>query len=328
MFAAFGAAAFFGTAAHAADLGPQPLPIVESWTGFSFGVGGGVGFLDADVSAKGSRTDTFGSCGAVIVPSPLSTPPCPDKTPFFDLNQSVTSNLDDLGDTGGFFTVQAAYDYQFAQRWVAGVFVDADWSDISAQAKQTFTSSVTGLEEGTSPISKATVDTEVSTDWNISVGGRLGYLATPGTLLYILGAYTHADLEDARVKIRFDDPQAIFSEPGFISDSPTSLLVKNLPDSLDGFSLGGGGEVKLGGPWALKGEYRWTHLEGGSGKASSQRSQAAIDVESCLPNDGSFTCDAFFRDIDSTASADLDLDIHTVRAVLTYHFWSGGSYGG
>ena len=36
-----------------------------------------------------------------------------------------------------------------------------------------------------------------------------------------------------------------------------------------------------------------------------------------------------YRDITSKASADLDnVDIQTVRAVLTYHFWSGGGYGG
>ena len=138
------------------------------------------------------------------------------KTPLLDINQSVTSNINDLADTGGFFTAQAAYDYQFASRWVAGVFVDADWSDMSAHANQTHTSSVDLLpalvgDGGFSiPLAKTSIDTEVSTDWSISVGGRLGYLATPGTLLYVLGAYTHADLDDARVKVNIADPA-----PGF-----------------------------------------------------------------------------------------------------------------
>jgi opacity protein-like surface antigen len=103
---------------------------------------------------------------------------------------------------------------------------------------------------------------------------------------------------------------------------PTNLLVK-LPDSLDGFSLGGGGEVRLGGPWTLKGEYRWTHLDGGSGRASSTASELAfisqeVDVGHLA-----------FHNVQNQASANLDdLDIHTVRAVLSYHFWTGGGYGG
>ena len=42
--------------------------------------------------------------------------------------------------------------------------------------------------------SNGTINTKVSTDWNISVGGRIGWLANQGTLLYLLAAYTHADL--------------------------------------------------------------------------------------------------------------------------------------
>jgi opacity protein-like surface antigen len=100
-----------------------------------------------------------------------------------------------------------------------------------------------------------------------------------------------------------------------------------LPDSLDGFSLGGGGEVKLGGPWTLKGEYRWTHLDGGSGHASSKNFQSI--PYSLEPFGGMTSAPLDFHDIKSQASANLDnVDIQTVRAVLTYHFWTGGGYGG
>ena len=54
--------------------------------------------------------------------------------------------------------------------------------------------------------SNGTIDTKVSTDWNISVGGRIGWLANQGTLLYLLAAYTHADLSDAQVKVSIPDP--------------------------------------------------------------------------------------------------------------------------
>ena len=60
-----------------------------------------------------------------------------------------------------------------------------------------------------------------------------------------LTAYTHANLSDAGVKVNIPDPSGLIGvmlggSPGSspFSNNPTSLLVK-LPDSLDGWSLGG-----------------------------------------------------------------------------------------
>jgi hypothetical protein len=212
----------FGNSA-AGDLGPPPP--IETWTGFSVGVGGGVAFLNADVNSKASRTDAVGECvGGISQPEGSVTPdhfidaPC-DPThviiPLLDVAQSSTFNINDLSDTGGFFTVQAAYDYQFAPRWVAGAFVDADWSDLSAHAKQTHTFSQNtdslGLAQDVTFLfgvgdQKTTIATKLSTDWSISVGGRIGWLANPRTLLYFLASYTHQDLSDARVRISIADP--------------------------------------------------------------------------------------------------------------------------
>jgi outer membrane immunogenic protein len=327
----FGTWALFATVAQAADNGPYASPApVEDWTGFSVSVGGGVGFLNADVNAKASRTDEIGcSTGSVD---------CPLGALLREIDQTYSSSLSDLGDTGGFFTVQGAYDYQFAPRWVAGAFVDADWSGINGDAKQTENSLVSffcadpaGCENqpvGSFATSNGSIDTKVRTDWNVSVGGRIGWLANQGTLLYLLAAYTHADLSDAQVKVSIPDPNDLVGvllggAPGTspFANSATSLLVK-LPDSLDGWSLGGGGEAKLGGPWSVKLEYRWTHLEGGSGHANSNTSQCCFQGRDTGGNQ-------LFRNINSNASANFDADEQTVRGALVYHFWSGsGSYGG
>ena len=334
--ATLGASALFATVAQAADIGPYASPApVETWTGFSVGVGGGVGILSADVNSSAARADTIGICDL--------SGGCDPSLDLLVIDQSYASKLGDLSGTGGFVTVQGAFDYQFAPRWVAGAFVDADWSDINASSNQSSTSSLTILpngvpdglfgdidEEGQAiidflsgfnvPLSKTTISTKVSTDWSISVGGRLGWLASPSTLLYVLGAYTHQELSDAQVKVSIADPLQVVSDLGLADiSSPTSILVK-LPDSLDGFSLGGGGEVKVGGPWTLKLEYRWTHLQGSTGRASSKDEQCCIGIDSI----------GIFRNVSSNASADLDLDIQSVRGALSYHFWSGGSggYGG
>ena len=235
--------------------------------------------------------------------------------------------------------MQGAYDYQFAPRWVVGGFVDADWSNVSGHAKQAEDSSIAFACDnpgncenqplGSFAPSNGTIDTKVSTDWNISVGGRIGWLANQGTLLYLLAAYTHADLSDAQVKVSIPDPSDLVGvllggPPGSspFPTSNTSLLVK-LPDSLDGWSLGGGAEAKLGGPWSLKLEYRWTHLEGGSGRANSDVSQCCFEGRDSGGNQ-------LFRNINSNASANFDADEQTVRGALAYHFWSGGNggYGG
>ena len=58
--------------ARAGDLGstytvPPQIPSAETWTGFSLGVGGGVAFLNADVSSKASRTDNVTSCRIQLI---------------------------------------------------------------------------------------------------------------------------------------------------------------------------------------------------------------------------------------------------------------------
>jgi opacity protein-like surface antigen len=322
------AAAIFASIAQAADFEPSPTPI-ETWTGFSLGVGGGVGSLNADVNSKASRTDGIG-----CVPN---TDGCNRPGVVLrEIDQNYDSSFSDLGGTGGFFTVQGAYDYQFAPRWVVGAILDADWSDISGHSKQTSNSGIQfscpdpgNCEDdpvGRFSTSNGTIDTNVSTDWSFSVGGRIGWLANEQTLLYLLAAYTHADLSDARVKVNIPDPNDLVAvvlggAPGTspFPNSPTNLLMK-LPDSVDGFSLGGGGEAKIGGPWSVKLEYRWTHLEGSSGQSANNKSQCCFE--------GKDSGNQLFREISGSAASDLSLDEQTIRGALVYHFWSGGSRNG
>jgi outer membrane immunogenic protein len=240
----------------------------ENWTGFYVGGGGGIGFFSTDVSSSSSRTDEIGFCRVEDGKKKCERKKEEDQKihPFASLLQSQSSTAD-LGDEGFFGTIQLGYDQQLGQRWVIGAFVDADWySDLEADSHQ---SSSTALKIDLKhllkldlPLSNLSTDTSIGIDWSISVGGRVGFLATPGTLLYVLGAYTHAELDKSQVNVSIDDP---LSSLKFFKSIPTTFAL-NLPDSLDGYTLGSGGEAKLGknSPWSLKLEYRWSHFDGPS----------------------------------------------------------------
>lgn len=140
------------------------------------------------------------------------------------LNHDIKANIDGfelaevdgLGGEGVFGTVTVGYDHQFG-RFVGGIFFDYDFSNIG--------STIRVAELGSA-------DIDLNNMW--SIGGRLGYLVTPNTLLYGLVAYTQAN---------FDFPSGL----------------KN--DTFSGVSVGGGLETQLGGNWFLKGEYRFTSLD-------------------------------------------------------------------
>ena len=336
--AALGAVALFGTAAQAADLGPQPLPPlavpVDTWTGFSFAAGGGIGIFNANVNTFASRDDTVELCTQPIVNSGI------ECGVAWTLNETFSNlqdfSIDDLGDEGGFGTIQAAYDFQVGSNWVLGAFVDADlYGGMDASAKQTsgsannfFDIPITGIA---APVdfgaaSTLTAKTEIGLDWGFSVGGRIGWLATPSTLLYFLAAYTHAELDKAQLDVSTD---AAFSTNQAGIDSlgggcpvfgGCSLgLTVNLPDSLDGYTLGGGSEVKIGGgPWSIKGEYRYTHLEGESGRLVEASAQGFATFDAGEPG-GPLV--GIRRNALAKAEAGIDdIDIHTVRAMLAYRF--------
>jgi len=118
---------------------------------------------------------------------------------------------------------------------------------------------------------------------SFTVGARFGFLATPDTLIYGLVGYTHAELNVSGV---------------FISDigvgAPT-VTPFDEEDDLDAFTVGVGVETMLRQGLSLKVEYRYTDLDG-------LNSDTDLGV-------GATT---------GFGSMDMETDIHTVRAVLSY----------
>jgi outer membrane immunogenic protein len=137
----------------AADIpvrGPSPVmapPVVTTnWTGCYIGAGGGYGTWNQDHHIE---TDP----GAVRL-TPTAT----------------------AGGRGWFGTVQGGCDYQFAGRWVVGVFGDYDFARIKGEFN---------------PVGTLFTGTETLRDsW--AVGGRVGYVIFPQLLGFVSGGYTQA----------------------------------------------------------------------------------------------------------------------------------------
>ncbi len=140
-----GGGAFAADVYSSGGMKDAPFAIPEtSWTGFHVGVGLGGGAINHDL------TGTLGEDGG---------------------------ELNGVGGTGVFGTVEVGYDRQFGPI-VGGIFFNYDFADLSSDFKI----------DGTNIASARLNDM-----W--SVGGRLGYLLNPGTLAYFLAAYTQANFD-------------------------------------------------------------------------------------------------------------------------------------
>ena len=86
---------------------------------------------------------------------------------------------------------------------------------------------------------------DINNKW--SIGGRLGFLASPGTLLYVSGGFTQVSMSDLK-----------FAISGPI-EATTSVSIPNF----SGGFVGAGAETKLTEHISLRGEYRFTDFGAG-----------------------------------------------------------------
>ena len=133
-------------------------------------------------------------------------------------------------------------------------------------------------------------DGEVDMDWMWTIGARLGYLATPDTLIYFLIGYTQAEFDDPSLSINFGDSSETFS---------TSL------DTSAALAWALGMETRLDANWGLKLEYRFTQLS---------------DEQLFSISENDYNDEYQYEYVEYGASADLEPSIHTARVLLTYRF--------
>jgi outer membrane immunogenic protein len=211
-------------------------------------------YLSAAKAEAGSFTGCYGG-GALGYSAALS------DTSIDATGVGALANIDSLAASGGNVTALAGCDLQVGNTpFVVGVWGDHSWS----QAE--FSVNVLGAPG-------ALIETGVDTSW--AVGARVGYVVVPGALIYVKGGYTQAEVDD-------------ISFPALGPGAP----VLSVP-TLDGYVLGGGGEVQLGGGLALQLDYSYADYE-----------QADIALAPGL-------------------SLGLDTDIQTARVGILYRF--GGS---
>jgi len=174
-----------------ADFTPAPVAI---WSGFRLGAGGGYGHINHELSV--------------------------------DVPGDTLASFSGFTGEGGLFTVEAGYDHQFSNDFVAGIQFDYTGSSVETVAE---------LDLGVPGFTGYRLEASDS----YTVAGRLGYLVTPETLAYGLAGWTWTDFEQ--------DILVITGTP----------VIENNFDA-DGFTVGAGIETVLAENFTGKLEYRYT----------------------------------------------------------------------
>ncbi len=275
--------------------GPAPLPPEEYvWNGLYVGVGLGAGSFDHDVDVDASKTKTLKKRSKKCKHDDYYKDHVHDCDwssidPIYAPDPKVKSAHFSNDDWDVFGTVKLGYDRLIHNRFLIGAFVDFDfYNDADSSFSEPWIKHYGGHKKQI-----GSIDGGIDLDHVWSVGGRLGVLVTPRILLYGVGGYSEASL-DGDVNVKF-------------KHGPTLPLAA--PDELQGYFLGGGGEIKLHKNVSLQFEYRWTDLDGDSASAS------ASDYDTWIKH-----CKEFKLTKDYDARADFDGDIQSIRAVLVMKF--------
>ena len=130
-------------------------------------------------------------------------------------------NFNGVGGEGGVVGGFAGVNYQVGSNVVIGAQVELGVQDLETEVD----------------VPLAAAELEAKPDFNLGVSARLGWLADPDTLLYLIGGYSYAEYE---TEISIGAASATFDE------------------KYDGFHVGGGIETRLTESLTARVEYRYT----------------------------------------------------------------------
>jgi outer membrane immunogenic protein len=221
--ATFGLAYKFGDPIASYDVAGGVFPASAarkpmSWGGVYAGLG---------LGARASRTDV--TTTAVNIGG-------------FSLDLSQFASSEPYDGTGFRVSPYVGYNWQIAPRLVTGVEGDFGF----AKQETTLTAFPFSPALDISSASLAADSSSVKSTWDASLRGRLGFLVTPATLVYGTGgvAWQHFEFTSSCVS---DDCAFLGLTPAVVTNSTTKA----------GWTLGGGIEMVLWGPWIARGEYRY-----------------------------------------------------------------------
>jgi outer membrane immunogenic protein len=225
-----------GTSALAADLpartytkAPVMVAPVYNWTGFYVGVNGG------GWSANSSGTLTGTDTGGAGILAPFGVP-----VPFAAIGLPIKSSGGLVGGTVG-------YNWQQAN-WVFGVEADGDWANIKGS-----NIAIAGGGVGFNPgFAQVTVTGTNQLQGLETLRGRVGFLATPGFMLYGTGGLA---LGQEKVTM-----QAVCPTCGPALPSAGQTGINSNTTTKAGYAVGAGGEWKFAPQWSFKAEYLYVGL--------------------------------------------------------------------
>lgn len=289
--------------AHIPDVKADPTSESITWDGVYFGVGIGAGSFDYDLPGRGRKSkrvrerDCEGISEDEICLDPSDWYKIADwwfeqgystgEDEDYDYSKDIHTSNDDWNIFG---TVQVGIDRQISQNLVIGAFADYDFYDSGSSFSKPW------VENGDDEIGSLSGNVELENVW--SLGGRIGVLVTPRFLLYGIGGFTQANL-DANLTFVLND------------DYGTETLSVNLPDTLRGYFLGAGGEIKLRDNLSFKLEYRYSDFN--SVSASASKTFVNYDIH---PN--GFSTLEHENTYSRAVNAELDAELHSARAVLVF----------
>jgi outer membrane immunogenic protein len=264
--ATFGLAYKFGDPIASSDAGgtrvpfaTMPSPAMVSWSGPYAGFGLGAHASRADVT---TTSLLLGGTQQSLTDSATSEP------------------LDGLAFRSSLF---AGFNWQFTQRWVAGVE-----SDVGYAGQKTI---LGGLSFAPLPTTAQGVGVDLSgrITWDAGLRARLGVLVTPSTLIYVSGGAAWQHFEVTSTCASSDCATFGFS-PATVANSATKA----------GWTVGGGLETALWGNWLGRAEYRYADF--GSSSFTISRSSTFANLNPTVDN------------------FDINLRTHTVTFGLAYKF--------
>lgn len=305
------------------------VPTPPSWAGGYAGASFGIGTARATTSGRSlfyfqsagqsisaeipNTTVTAGSFSFVNPGQPAST--FTSQT----INNSIAATVGRTShNAGGLIALHAGYNVQFSPLLVAGAQLDGAISQINTVTKNFSTSG--GLNSGINTSTQSALPpffpdsvrvtgsaslvsgaansrTPVRFNWMASALGRIGLLGGPDTLVYALGGWTIAQVEEGQL----------------------DLNIKHA----NGPTVGGGLETRIAPLWSAFGEYRYTRFAGIHPTQNSVFDLSSVSQPSSPATRGTFV---FLSRDQAIGRATLKSELHTIRIGLTRHFDWGGSH--